>query len=320
MSAPRATARRVAALAATVLATVALTAGPAGAATGSPAGPSTTSSSHATRTQAATPASAPSKAFSAASIPADCGIAFHRVTETTFDWYAWRRGKVVRAPFGSLGLTEPVKAMATVNGFKSGSRIIEQGLATTASGALYLVRNSFTLDGAFISTGVTQLKATGWGGMRELVASDSGYVYALTDGGGFYRYALSYGGVVKSAGTVATSGWSSIKSLSWAVGGTFNGAPVDGFIGTTTTGALVEYVVRVADLAPRSFVLRASGWSAFTHVSSGGCTSGPGRQLVGVTADGALYGFYDVNGLDLNGADIRGVGQIGAGFTGRVFD
>lgn len=271
------------------------------------------------RGAAAAPSATTTSTAAATAVPSTCGALFHRVNDGRLYWATLRGQRMRAGAYGDAFTGLAPKAMTFVRVYEEGDRLVEQYLAVMENGALWNVRNEFG-PGGWTGTYPEQIAASGWSAVRELVVSDSGYVYGLTTTGGLYRYTLSTSGVVRGAGAVATSGWSGVKTLSYAAGGTFRGAEVDGLLGISTTGALVEYVVRLQDRVARGFVLRSSGWGGMAFATSGGCETGLGRPIVGVTPGGQAYAFYDRNGYDLSGADIRGTGQVGRGFSGLLFD
>lgn len=253
-------------------------------------------------------------ATSTGAIPTDCGVVFHRTTSNTLYYGAivgsrGRAGTLSTLAFDNA--TQTVKVMAYVRDLNGG----EQYLAVLDDGSLW---NVFSRgDG---SAATTTRVGKNWGGIRELTRGDSGYLYGLTTVGGLVRYSVSVSGAVRGAGTVATAGWGGVRSLTWSGGGTYAGNKVDGFLALTSSGALMEYLIRTADRVPRGFTLRSSSWGGIEKLSVGACTNHAGRPIAGLYPDGTLFGYYDTNGYDLRGGDLRGIGQVGRGFAGLKFD
>jgi hypothetical protein len=158
----------------------------------------------------------------------------------------------------------------------------------------------------------------GWGtNVRSLTASGP-YLYALI-GSGLHRYTVGTDFVPTKRVAVNTTGWSSLRTMSYAGSGTLDGSNADAILMTTTGGALIEYVL--PNPAPSKWlkgVLAPSGWNVFQHVSAGAC-DGNARNIIGITPTGVVHNYLDANRYDLSGADIRRTGQIASDWQADTY-
>lgn len=204
-------------------------------------------------------------------------------------------------------------------------------LAISPTGALdALATREFVTGGSHTWTTLPPTKVgRGWGGTRQLLATHgsglSPYTYALTKNG-LNRYRVVVGSEsrpgLRGAGSVAAGGFGGVRHLTWARS-TTGRAAADVLLGVAGN-RLVEYTIPHASPTKVGVtVLRDRGWGAITRITSGICTSG-GRTtaavpLLGIVADGSVYGYVDKNGANGSGADIRGYGRLGSVGDLRVY-
>jgi hypothetical protein len=158
----------------------------------------------------------------------------------------------------------------------------------------------------------------GWGtNVRSLTASGP-YLYALI-GTGLHRYTVGTDFVPTKRVADNTTGWSSLRTMSFSGTAPLNGGNADGILMTTTGGALIEYVLPQS--APSKWikgVLAPTGWNVFKHVSAGSC-DGAARNIIGITPTGVVHNYIDANRFDLNGSDIRRTGQIASDWQADTY-
>lgn len=163
--------------------------------------------------------------------------------------------------------------------------------------------------------------ATGWGQVRLMVASGP-YLYAVTTEGALRRYAVTAEQRVQPTGTIATTGWQSVRSL--AYGGWWklpDGDTAEDLVALTAGGGVRAYVVpRKSPKQLTSRALATRGWGSFIHLAAGECRSGTGRSLAAVTGAGAVHAYLDADGNDQSGADIRSAGRVATGWRGLIAD
>jgi hypothetical protein len=189
-------------------------------------------------------------------------------------------------------------------------------------GYLYKVsRRGELVDGAWKVSEVsaTRLKA-GFGSTR-ILAYGYPYLYRVT-GSALYRYTVDPAtGVPSAAVRLAATGWNTVNTLvSERTAGTGTGS-VDVLIGTDAGGQLKEWKInRATPTQITAKVLRSTGWSAFTSLSTGFCADHPaGRPLLAITATGRASVHFDAKQTDGLGTDIKG-GSLGdLGWTARAY-
>jgi hypothetical protein len=186
------------------------------------------------------------------------------------------------------------------------SPLVSHFLAGTSTGELRLVnvtiRTSST--GARSYSTASSVLSTAWTGVRVMQSSGT-FLYTLTTSGGLNRYTVGTNYVPGHRAAIATSGWASLRTMSFSGTASLDGRPADGIVGLTSSGALNEYVFPHTSPAT-SWVygkLKTSGWNVFKYVSAGGCDSSPARPIMGITPAGAVYLYTDANGYDFSGAD-----------------
>ncbi len=219
-----------------------------------------------------------------------------------------------------LGYTP--RTIAYIGTTTSGGTTVDRFFAIDREGRMHrIVVTDPTSSGASDVTLTDTVIAGGWGGIRLIVASGP-YLYGVTTTGGMKRFAVSSSYGLTGAGTIATSGWSGIRSLSY--GGWWNqgsGRVAEDIVALTSSGALKAFVIpRDKPAQVTSKTLVAKGWGMFSHVSAGECSTGSSRTLAGVKPNGEVYAYLDVNGNDQSGKDIRPSGRVGTGWTGLVSD
>lgn len=264
------------------------------------------------------PASAASTSTSA--VPTDCGVAMHRVDGGVLSTLVVAGGGALQQyTLGTLkvgGVARQPVALAF-----TGQSAVNPGVhyfhAAFADGTLWRV----TQTNGSTALGMTKV-ATGaaWGQARSMVLADSGQLYVVFGSGTLARYRFGAGGTVAGGAVVAAApAWKFARSLGWAAGGTFQGAKADSLLVVTGGGNLNQYLVRLDTGKAAGFTLK-SGWSAYAHATFGGCDTGTGAPLLGVTTGGNGYLWYDRNAFNLSGADLGPVGQRGTGLTGLLAD
>jgi len=262
----------------------------------------------------AAPSAAPAAttATTATTIPTTCAGLTHRIVNGELSRYVYRGQRFTRYPIGTLSFGGSVE---TPQAFALAQETDTQDVyfAVRTNGSLWKVTYNGTLT-------TTQVAASGWGGIRHITASPTGTrLYALTTGGGLYRYSISSTGVLRGLGATATTGWTNIGFIS----STAPDSTHDSFMGVNkVSGALVQYVVERSTGKIFGKTLKASGWAGMKHLSIGSCTGAQANSapIIGFLTNGDAYGYYDPNAFDLNGADLRAVGKIGAGFSGKLVD
>ncbi|MEE6262338.1 hypothetical protein [Plantactinospora sonchi] len=196
--------------------------------------------------------------------------------------------------------------------------------AHPTNGRLYIVRRQGELvDGEWrIMESSAGILASGFADTR-ILASASPYLYRVA-GSSLYRYTETYVDDVftlSSPVRLTSSGWDGVNTLTYERTEGTGSAAVDVLIGTKANGELKEWRInRATPTTITSTVLRASGWAAFTSLSTGYCDAHPnGRPLLAIKADGTASVHFDANKTDGVGTDIKG-GSLGAlGWTARAY-
>ncbi|WBQ02885.1 hypothetical protein [Kribbella sp. CA-293567] len=154
--------------------------------------------------------------------------------------------------------------------------------------------------------------ASGFAGTRIL--ANGTYLYRVA-GTSLYRYTVSYTSgkyVVSAPKTLKTTGWDSVKTLTYERTEGTGSAKVDVLIGTKTNGELKEWRVNHATPTTIGSTVLQTGWAGFSSLTSGYCGAHlNGRSLLGITPAGAASVFFDANQADRIGTDIKG-GSLGA--------
>lgn len=196
--------------------------------------------------------------------------------------------------------------------------------AHPTDGWLYKVsRQGELVDGTWRITAqsASHLK-DGFAGTR-ILATASPYLYRVA-GTSLYRYMETYVDDVftlTSPVRLASSGWDGVNTLTYERSEGTGSAAVDVLIGTKANGELKEWRInRATPTTITSKVLRASGWAAFTSLSTGYCSAHPdGRPLLGIKASGAASVHFDADKTDGVGTDIKG-GSLGSlGWTAKAY-
>jgi hypothetical protein len=218
--------------------------------------------------------------------------------------------------FGAPG--QPLKAAAYIR-TTGRDPLVENYLGVMEAGDL--VHVTVTIRGA--ATGNPTFTTAyhspwpGWGTVRSLTASGP-YLYALI-GTGLHRYQVNTAFEPVKRVAVNTTGWSTLRTMSYSGTANLDGGTADGVLMTTSGGALIEYVFPQA--GPSRWLkgtLAPSGWQVFKHVSAGGC-DGTARNIVGITPTGVAHNYIDANRFDLSGADIRRTGQVASDWQADVY-
>lgn len=242
--------------------------------------------------------------------PKQCSVLVAGVRpDTNLVGFRYEKGRVDAELAGKIGWVP--RTMTTVTDLKSAATVF---WAIRQDGMLY--RITVVADDGGVRVAAKRI-AAGWGEIRVLAAGsptgDSGvtYLYGLTVTGGLKRYVTSLDGMrLLSAKTIATSGWSDIRTLSFdRVQLTGPGArprEADVMLATTRRGYLAEFAFpRTTYLMWSRTNLRTATWQTFAAVNSGFCDSDrPSRPILAVKPDGTAYLYVDQNGNDRWGGDI----------------
>jgi hypothetical protein len=242
--------------------------------------------------------------------PQQCSILIAGVRpDTTLVGFRYEKGRVDSEVAGKIGWVP--RTMTTVTDLKSAETVF---WAIREDGMLY--RITVQADDGGVRVAAKRV-ARGWGEVRVLAAGsptgDSGvtYLYGLTVTGGLKRYVTSPDGQrLLSARTIATTGWSDIRTLSFdRVQLTGPGArprEADVMLATTRRGYLAEFAFpRTTYLMWTRTNLRTSTWGGWATLTSGFCDSDqPSRPIMGVRPSGEAFLYVDQNGNDGWGGDI----------------
>jgi hypothetical protein len=272
---------------------------------------------------AATVSVAPADAVGVAStpsavVPSTCGVALHRIDRgvlsrivvvgQTFSQKTlgtFRRGGIPEQPV-ALAFTGQSPTNPNVSYFH----------AATRDGRLWRLTQT---EGSS-TIGISQVWPSGFAGAKSMVMGASGQLYVVYTTGTFARYRLDSAGRIVGAALVgAAPTWKFARSLGWMSGGTFRGAPSDSLLVVTEAGNLNQYIVSLSTGRVSGFNLR-SGWSAYAHLTSGGCDTGRGAPIFGVTKSANGYLWYDRDITNLTGSDLGPIGLKATGLTGLVVD
>ncbi|EAP98379.1 hypothetical protein JNB_15483 [Janibacter sp. HTCC2649] len=244
-------------------------------------------------------------------IPTTCAGIVHRTVNGNLDRYIYRGERFTRVPLGTLSFDGVVQTPKTL-ALAVQTEEFDVFFAILNDGSLWRV----TGDNSGLHS--EQLSARGWGGVRHITASPTGTrLYALTNDGGLYRYAITSALGIKSMGALATSGWGAVKFLSpLPADNTY-----DAFVGViSTTGGVNEYLTDRAAGTVSSTRLFASGWGTMRHLSVGSCSDSLAVPIIGFNSSNNAYAYYDTNVFNSSGADWRSAGQVGSGFSGLLSD
>ena len=255
-------------------------------------------------------------------VPADCGVwttAYKADGQRISYGYENSTKKTVQYPGDKLAWVPSSQQQIGAAG--DTDLFISSELVThPTDGYLYrLERRGERVNGVWSMTrNQTTRLASGFGGTKVL-AIGSSYVYRIA-GTALYRYNFSYvNGVPTLSGkkTLAATNWDTVKTFTYErnVGG------ADVLIGTKTNGQLKEWRIPVATpTSITSKVLQNTGWSGFSSLSTGFCSTHPNsRPLLGITPGGSASVYFDANATDGVGTDIKG-GSLGAlGWTGKGY-
>ncbi|GAA1569370.1 hypothetical protein GCM10009789_23520 [Kribbella sancticallisti] len=206
----------------------------------------------------------------------------------------------------------------------SDTSLTQSGLAThPTDGYLYgQSRGAILTDGVWkMSRNTATRIAAGFGNTR-IIAWNRPYLYRVT-GNSLYRYTMS---TVSSVPTnkvkLPGTRWDTVNTLIFERTGGTGAAAVDVLLGTKANGELKEWRVNRATPTSgiASTVLRASGWSSITSLTTGYCEDHPnGRPLLAINAAGAASVHFDANAKDRSGTDIKG-GSLGSlGWTAKAY-
>lgn len=264
---------------------------------------------------------APAAQAAVKGVPTDCGVysqAYRsngqRVT------YGYTSGKTLTIVKKNDKLTWQPKALQQWGAAGDSNVFISNDLAVHPNGSLYDVYRRGTNTTA-TTVRVTRI-ASGWGDTRVL-ANSGDYLYRLTSKG-LYRYTMSYSGSLAkpvSRKTVATTGWSGVKTLVFERTEGTGAAKVDVLLGTTSGGQLREWRIKQSTPSSKSAkVLKSSGWKNVTSISTGYCDKHPsGRPILAINSSGAASVWFDKNAKDGKGTDIVGGDTKTRGWTARTY-
>lgn len=206
-----------------------------------------------------------------------------------------------------------------------------------------LTIQSFTLDGPRLrevtervvlgdrsresTTFRTRVMHKRWGGIRQIsVGEGNSYLYGLTKSG-IRRYKLS--GTPGSTRvsldqTIAASGWSRVRSLSYVGSWGIGGVKHDVFI-ALRANQLVMYGFPQNN--PRKWTgrtLKFSGYSTFETVNAHTyCSNSNGTEFGGYVlsqADGDIYLEWDRNKRDFSGSDMGRIGRVQTAWRGQAYN
>jgi hypothetical protein len=260
-----------------------------------------------------------------ADVPADCGVytsAYRSDGQRLSYGYAAQKTSVTAYPGDKLAWVP--SAHQQLGGAGDTDLFISTEVAAhPTDGYLYrLDRRGERTNGVWKMTQNTATRMKSGFANTRILASGT-YLYRVA-GTSLYRYSLTWPNGVPTLSaptTLKTTGWDSVKTLTFERTEGTGAAAVDVLIGTKTNGELKEWRINLtAPTTIGSTVLRASGWSSFASLGTGYCQSHPnGRPILGIAATGSASVYFDANAKDRIGTDIKG-GSLGAlGWTAKAY-
>ncbi|TWD81373.1 hypothetical protein FB561_2486 [Kribbella amoyensis] len=257
-------------------------------------------------------------------VPTDCSVstAAYR-TDGQRLTYQYSAGKAATKEYAGDKLGWVPSALQQLGG--SGDDTVFRSTEFAAhptDGYLYKVsRTGELVNGAWKVTNVSATRLKSGFGSTKLLAYGYPYLYRVT-GSSLYRYTVNPTTGVPSAGVkLASTAWNTVNTLVYERTGGSGSAKTDVLLGTRSNGELREWRVNVATPTHiSSKVLRSTGWSGFTSLSTGFCEKHPnGRPLLGIAADGKASVHFDATKNDGIGTDIKG-GSLGLlGWTAKAY-
>ncbi|ONI68111.1 hypothetical protein BWI15_34270 [Kribbella sp. ALI-6-A] len=260
-----------------------------------------------------------------ADVPADCGVyaSAYRSDGQRLS-YGYAGSKTSVTAYAGDKLAWVPSAQQQLGGAGDTDLFISTEVAAhPTDGYLYrLDRRGVRTDGVWKMTQNTATRLKSGFANTRILASGT-YLYRVA-GTALYRYQLTWPNGVPTLSaptTLKTTGWDSVKTLTYERTEGTGAAAVDVLVGTKTNGELKEWRINLATPTTiGSTVLRASGWSSFASLSTGYCSNHPaGRPMLAITAAGSASVYFDANQTDRLGTDIKG-GSLGAlGWTAKAY-
>ncbi|GAB2557137.1 hypothetical protein [Kribbella endophytica] len=260
-----------------------------------------------------------------ADVPVDCGVymsAYRSDGQRLSYGYNGNKTSITSYPGDKLAWVP--SAQQQLGGAGDTDLFISTEVAAhPTDGYLYrLDRRGERTNGVWKMTQNTATRMKSGFANTRILASGT-YLYRVA-GTSLYRYQLTWPNGVPTLSaptTLKTTGWDSVKTLTFERTEGTGAAAVDVLVGTKTNGELKEWRINLATPTTiGSTVLQASGWSSFAALSTGYCGSHPaGRPLLGVASTGSASVYFDANATDQIGTDIKG-GSLGAlGWTAKAY-
>ncbi|TCC07920.1 hypothetical protein [Kribbella soli] len=258
-------------------------------------------------------------------VPADCGVstaAYRSDGQRVAYVYSEQKTSILATVNDKLGWIPT--ALQQRGGGGDDTHFESTDYAThPTDGYIYLVRREGELvNGTWTITSstATRLQA-GFAGTR-ILAYGYPYLYRVA-GTALYRYTQSpTTGALGSPVKIASTNWDTVNTLVYERSGGTGDAAVDVLLGTKANGELKEWRInRATPTNITSKVLKASGWSGITSLSTGSCNAHPdGRPLLAIaTSSGKASVHFDAKRTDGIGTDIKG-GSLGAlGWTAKAY-
>jgi hypothetical protein len=264
-------------------------------------------------------------AAAVADVPVDCGVymsAYRSDGQRLSYGYDGNKTSITSYPGDKLAWVP--SAQQQLGGAGDTDLFISTEVAAhPTDGYLYrLDRRGERTNGVWKMTQNTATRMKSGFANTRILASGT-YLYRVA-GTSLYRYQLTWPNGVPTLSaptTLKTTGWDSVKTLTFERTEGTGAAAVDVLVGTKTNGELKEWRINLATPTTiGSTVLQTSGWSSFASLSTGYCGAHPaGRPLLGVASTGSASVYFDANATDRIGTDIKG-GSLGAlGWTAKAY-
>lgn len=186
---------------------------------------------------------------------------------------------------GRLSYVPIAQVVRTSQETRTGIRL--EGYAVSPGGTVQHVVRDWSDGGVMRTTRRTVL--SGWSKARALSAG-SGVVYAVI-GDKLRRYDVSSTGSLVDGTTLSTA-FGDVQTIALSAWSSYG----DTLVASTSSGSLERVKTSFAkDTATRT-VMRPSGFAGFKAVSTGNC-GGTGEAMLGISAAGKIYAYYDRDGF-----------------------
>ncbi|MET4078074.1 hypothetical protein [Janibacter sp. UYMM211] len=231
-----------------------------------------------------------SASASIAGIPSSCwAVASYLQEDRTYSEMGLSGSRVTFAyptkETGKLSYVPIAQVVRTTVETRTGIR--HDGYSVSPGGTVQHVVRDWS-DGNVMRT-TRRTVQSGWTRARALSAG-SGVVYAVI-GDKLRRYDVSSTGSLVDGVTLSTA-FGDVQTIALSAWSSYG----DTLVASTSSGSLERVKTSFAkDTATRT-VMRPSGFAGFKAVSTGNC-GGTGEAMLGVSAAGKIYAYYDRDGF-----------------------